>query len=200
MPVDVYQLPIPDWGLSCPHCGYPLKSLPSHRCPECGTELDMASIVPSWARLRDPRFTGRELPFPDFGLDCEHCGGPLAGAAERACSICGQPFDPRTMLPVEAWFVVEPDLGKPLPMALVESILTAEDVPHLVREGLSAFGTGYRTLLVPREFYFELLWLIQDARRRIEAERQAPSGRSWCCRNCGAENPAGFERCWNCSE
>ena len=200
MPVDVYELPIPDWGLSCPQCGYPLKFLPSHRCPECGTELDMGSIVPSWARLRDPRYTGAELPFPDLGLECEHCGTPLAGAAERACPACSQPFDPRAMLPVEAWFAVEPDLRKPLPMALVESILLAEDVPHLVREGLSAFGAAYRTLLVPREFYFELLWLIQDARRRIEAERQAPSGRSWCCRNCGAENPAGFERCWNCSE
>ena len=199
MPVNVYELPIPDWGLSCPQCGYPLKFLPSHRCPECGTELDMAAIIPSWVRLRDPQYTGAEVPFPDFGLECEQCGTPLADAPERACPICGQPFDLRTMAPVKAWFVVEPDMREPLPMALVESILVTEEVPHLVREGLYAFGTANWTLLVPGEFYFELLWLIRDAKQRIEAERDGPAGQSWWCQGCGEENPAGFERCWSCS-
>ena len=68
MDIDLNTLPIPDWGLICPKCRYPLVGLPAHRCPECGTEFDMADVVQTWHRLRDPRFTGHELPLPDFGL------------------------------------------------------------------------------------------------------------------------------------
>jgi hypothetical protein len=159
----------------------------------------MAAIVPSWTRLRDPRYTGAELPFPDFGMACDACDAALAGASERACPVCGSAFDAEAARPSKTWFVVEPLLHEPLPIALVESILATEDVPHIVREGLSAFGTSYRNLLVPSEFYFECLWLIQDARLRIEAEHQKPSSDAWLCRGCGEENPAGFARCWHCS-
>ncbi|RMF77629.1 MAG: hypothetical protein D6744_11140, partial [Planctomycetota bacterium] len=67
MELDVWQLPIPDWGLTCPRCRYPLRGLPSHRCPECGTDLDMEKLVEPWSRIREPRFDGTQLPIPNFG-------------------------------------------------------------------------------------------------------------------------------------
>ena len=57
MPVDLNQLPIPDWGLRCPTCSYLLKGLPSHRCPECGTQLPMAGLVHVGMHAAADRYT-----------------------------------------------------------------------------------------------------------------------------------------------
>ncbi len=46
MSFDLYKLPMPDLGLRCISCGYPLAALPSHRCPECGTDVDFEAYIP----------------------------------------------------------------------------------------------------------------------------------------------------------
>ena len=198
MQIDLFELPIPDWGLSCPTCDYLLRGLPSHRCPECGTRLDMAKLVQTWTRLRAPRFTGAESPFPDLGLSCAACGQPLAGAERAACPGCKQAFDARLLRPAKTWFSVEPEMHRPLPVQMVESILVAEQVPCMVREGRSAFGVAWWQLMVPSEFYFEFLWLIRRARQQIESERARNHDRRWQCAHCNESNPDGFEVCWNC--
>jgi hypothetical protein len=122
MDVDLTQLPIPDWGLTCPECFYPLKGLPSHRCPECGTTLDMPSLVHTWTRLRAPRFTGEELPLPDFGLHCKRCDAPLVGATEHRCGACDTPFDIYAGYPTQPWFVLDKQLCGDLPVAGVQAL------------------------------------------------------------------------------
>jgi hypothetical protein len=198
MDIDVLQLPIPDWGLSCPRCDYPLKHLTMHRCPECGTQLDLPSLVKPWTRLRDPRFTGLELPLPDFGLECEGCGAPLAGAPQRNCPACDRPFDPGTLVPDKKWFVLTPTMHGGLPVPLIESVFTAEQVPHLVRQGQNALGMPTVQVWAPAEFYFEVRWLLRRMRQQIEAGRVKRSEDSWRCPHCGAKNPATFDECWHC--
>jgi rubrerythrin len=198
MPVDLNQLPIPDWGLRCPTCRYLLRGLPSHRCPECGTRLEMAEVVRPWTRLREPRFSGEELPFPDFGLKCATCGRPLAGAPQRVCPACGEPFDPAAFLPAKKWHAVEPQEDQSLPFPMTESILVSEQVPHIVHETRTAFGIAGWRLMVPSDFYFEVLWLIRQARNRIESQRAADGDEGWLCPQCNTNNPGGFELCWNC--
>ena len=127
--IDLDQLPIPNWDLRCPTCDYTLNGLPSHRCPECGTAFDVRSIIPTSVRLREPIFTGRELPFPDFGLKCEKCDYPRAGARERRCPSCFEPFDPQAIVPRDEWFAIEAWMCQGIPIEIVGAILDAEYVP-----------------------------------------------------------------------
>ncbi len=203
MEVDLNCLPIPDWGLYCPKCRYSLRGLPSHRCPECGTEFDMADIVKPWHRLREPRFTGRELPFPDFGLRCRSCQQPLAGARTRHCPGCRLAFDPDAIRPSRAWFVVDQVMCGEVPLAGLEALLAVEHVPY-TRAHRKAVAEIYGVtqiigsrLLVPAEFFFELLWLIQRAGQEIERVRAQPKS-YWICPNCDEHVPAHFDVCWNC--
>ena len=203
MEIDLNILPIPDWGLECPQCRYPLVGLPGHRCPECGTAFDMADVVKPWHRLRGPRFTGGELPLPDFGLLCHVCRHPLAGARRRACPDCGVPFDLEAIRPRRNWFIVDQAMCGEVSLAGLEPLLAAEHVPHMRAHGkllAEIYGVakivGSR-LLVPAEFYFELLWLIRNAANEIEQVRREP-GTPWTCPNCGEEVPEHFKVCWNC--
>ena len=122
MDIDLNALPIPDWGIECPTCHYPLVGLPSHRCPECGTEFDMAEVVKPWHRLREPRFTGHERPLPDFGLLCQACRHPLAGAERYECPDCGVPFDVEVMRPRRTWFIVDQSLCGDVSLAGLEPL------------------------------------------------------------------------------
>ncbi len=198
MEIDLLKLPIPDWGLCCPSCGYLLRGLPQHRCPECATELDMNRIVQTWTRLRDPQFTGQELPLPDFGLECQSCGQRLAGAKQQVCPACDHPFSTDSHRPAENWFVVDPAMHEPLPIPLVESIMIAEYVPFYARERRGAFGASGCDLLVPSEFLFDLRYLITDARRRIERGQSSPIDDAWTCPRCQEHNPCDFQVCWSC--
>lgn len=45
-PFDPDALPVPDLGLSCPRCGYPLAGLTEHRCPECGRPFTLSEFIP----------------------------------------------------------------------------------------------------------------------------------------------------------
>lgn len=204
--VDLNQLPIPDWDLHCPECNYPLRGLPSHRCPECGCELDIAALIGTWTRLRPPRFTGQELPLPDFGLTCAACGGALAGATAHACPHCAQPFDPADRLPRREWFIVDEGLCAPLMVAVVQVLLAEERVPYVLakEKTLTEIYGGHRMtftrLRVPREFFFEVLWLVQRARNDVAQTRAAGDLPDWTCPRCGEENPGHFELCWSCQQ
>ncbi len=202
MQIDIEQLPIPDWNLACRKCGYPLKSLPQHRCPECGLEIVMSELVQPWMRLREPQFIGRELPLPDFGLVCGDCDAPLAGVTELHCPGCRAPFDPRDGAPTGKWCKIPPALLGELSSQVVEIILTEEFIPYVRREqrDLSRI-LGFDTLVdvrleIPSEFYFDLL----AALRRHELTAADPDDPDWTCSNCRESNPATFKICWNCHQ
>ncbi len=205
MDIDANCLPIPDWGLMCPECRYLLVGLPAHRCPECGTKLDMAEIIKPWHRLRDPRLTGHELPLPDFGLLCRACQYPLAGAPTRQCPSCNAEFDPEAICPTRKWFIIDQEMSGEVALAGLEALLAAEYVPYTHARGKQLseiYGVkqiiGSR-LLVPREFFFEVLWLIRRAAKDIQHVHQQP-GKPWTCPNCGEEVPDHFNVCWNCEQ
>jgi predicted RNA-binding Zn-ribbon protein involved in translation (DUF1610 family) len=44
---DAHALPVPDLGLACRRCGYPLANLEDHRCPECGRAFTLEEYIPS---------------------------------------------------------------------------------------------------------------------------------------------------------
>lgn len=203
MDIDLNVLPIPDWGIECPRCGYALVGLPSHRCPECGARFEMADVVKPWHRLREPRFTGCELPLPDFGLLCQSCGRALAGARGRECPDCGAPFDPEVFRPRREWFIVDQAMCGEVSLAGLEPLLAAEYVPHMRAQGkllteiCGIANVAGSRLTLSSEFYFELLWLLRKSTKEIEQVRQDP-GQPWTCRGCGEEVPGHFNVCWNC--
>ena len=43
---DPDAIPVPDLGLACKQCGYPLAGLPAHRCPECGRPFTLEEYLP----------------------------------------------------------------------------------------------------------------------------------------------------------
>lgn len=200
------RLPTPDWDLSCPRCGYPLRGLPSHRCPECGEPFDVKALVRPWSRLRHPRFTGYESPLPDFGLHCPACGAPLAGALNQRCGVCGAPFDPEYWRPIEPWFILDRGLCKELPIPGVQAMLAAEHVPHapVLEKSLGEIYGGasmtVSALRVASEFIFEVLYVLCEARRELLAARVRGARGAWRCGHCGEENPGHFEICWSCLE
>jgi hypothetical protein len=210
MHIDIHALPIPhECDLQCPRCGYPLRGLPSHVCPECGLRLELDKLVRPWTRLRVPRLSGDELPFPDFGLVCRRCQAPLAGAASRACPACGEPFDPHALRPAKPWVSLQPSDYAGLAPPILEMLLLDEQIPHMVHEGKTAVdhytgsnpvgtrSTGVR-ILIAGDFYFEVLELLARTRRDMRQARAAPDDLGWTCTACGEESPAHFEICWKC--
>lgn len=201
--VDILQLPIPDWGLQCPRCRYALLGLPSHRCPECGLSLDMREVVKPWTRLRPPRFDGTERPLPDYGFDCAECGASLAGARSDCCNKCETRFDLHAIVPKSKWFAITAAAAQPLTLGHLETMFLAEQLPHVpidqrtLHEHLLGQQSIGSNLLVPREFWFEVRWLIGGAARDLHAIRTAPKA-DWKCATCGEDVPANFELCWNC--
>ena len=203
MPVDLQQLPIPDWELHCPQCRYPLVGLPTHRCPECGLKLEMEQIVGPLVKLREPRFTGAERPLPDFGLLCGRCRRPLAGAAGNDCAHCGSPFVCDPPEDRDGWVRIDADLSAPLSVMHLQSVLADEQVPHVPYQLRSDEQTAIpvplarRTMLVRREFWFEMRWLIARATRDMR-DRVRESGEEWTCPTCGEAVPYTFDICWQC--
>ncbi len=196
MIVDIHQLPIPEWHLRCPKCGYLLNGLPSHRCAECGDSLDMDAIIPTWARLREPRFTGEELPLPDFGLYCNNCDAPLAGARQRECPSCHEPFEPMRSRPTKAWFVADTMIDEKIAPQLIAMMLEREFVPYVLEETQNPVtGSLSWSLRIMSDFYFEFLWLL---RCRLHEMEDVTTLSDWQCQSCDNENPASFETCWHC--
>lgn len=209
MDIDLQMLPIPDWGLVCPGCSYPLRGLPEHRCPECGHMLDIPRLVRPWTRLRDPRFDGTERPLPDFGLQCSACEADLAGAPADECHACGQPFDVLALRPPREWFILDRNICGSLPIPGVQALLAEESVPHAhandmtVHEIYGGQSSVASRLRVPGEFYFEVLWLVQQVKNEMQRARVARENgdeRHWTCPECNESNPSHFDLCWNCEQ
>lgn len=202
MEVDLEQLPIPHWNLVCRNCEYPLNGLPEHRCPECGQAVVMGELVQSWMRLREPQFTGRELPLPDFSLVCGECNAPLAGAKEFHCPDCRAPFDPCDAAPTGNWYEIPPALLGKLPSQAVEIILAEEYIPYLLRESrdlsriLGGDALAEVRIQIPSDFYFDML----AALRRHALTALDPDDPDWTCSICREPNPATFRVCWSCRE
>ena len=201
--IDLDRLPIPDWDVHCPRCGYPLRGLPEHRCPECGARFRMQDVVHTWTRLRDPFYTGHESPLPDFGLRCTRCGQSLAGAVGGRCPHCGEPFDIGHFRPPGDWFVIDESLADPLPLAAAEVLLANHYVPFVrlderrpVELYLGSRAVGSR-LRVPSEFFFDVLYLLRRTRDEMQHAR-ASAATPWGCPSCGETVPGHFEQCWNC--
>lgn len=255
---EIYQLPIPDWGLRCPHCRtllagmhgyfcdncrkgfdilhllaehkpiapvgltcpfceYSLTGLTLNRCPECGHPFSVRVMLEKrvrWARdpsggiieydhhlkKREPSFTGRERPLPDFGLICTSCGAPLAGAEDDRCPACNQPFDIHNIGQQDDWVDISPYVS-PRMVPVVRTVLYDAKVPYVVDDaslhrlygGLVSIGSA--AIRVPREFILDALYALSFAAK-------PPSlyvDQAWSCPNCGQQVPAGFEICWNCN-
>ena len=204
MEIDLYQLPIPNWGLRCPTCRYRLRGLAHHVCPECGTELDMGEIVQSWHRVREPWYTGDEFPVLDFGLTCSQCAGSLTGAAQHVCPTCGLDFDPLLLAPPWKWFQIDHHNSAGLPQHIVVDLLTDAHVPYVLshERGIADVlgGMAAQRLRAASEFYFDFLFLITQEAKRLAQRRSAAQSHTWKCTHCGEENPGSFDVCWNCQK
>jgi len=49
--------PVPDLGLTCRNCDYPLRGLAADRCPQCGEAFDLAAFIPAepWVEVAPGR-------------------------------------------------------------------------------------------------------------------------------------------------
>ncbi len=203
--IDIHQLPIPAWDLLCPGCRYVLTGLTSHRCPECGLDLDMADVVQPWHLVRSPTFTGRERPLPDFGLECRSCDEALVGAVGSMCVKCAAPLDLDQFKPASEWFTVDRVIRRGIPMELIEAMLTEEYVPFRIekdrtyREIYGLTATDPLRIRVMSEFFFDFLRLVRvrEEEHRCDVERSSPG--EWPCPDCGEKNPGHFDICWSCS-
>jgi predicted amidophosphoribosyltransferase len=196
MDLDAYRrLPIPEWlNASCPQCGYTLRGLPEHRCPECGLAFDIDDLIAPTTPLRPPDITPATRPVPELGLTCEHCDYPLRGLPGDRCPECGEPFDLAACIPSGEW-VSLPAGANATEAQLIFHALRGEGIPcvfQAVPDTLTAlYGIGGGNVLrVPRAYYLDALHLV----RRREATESPP----WRCPACGEEVPGTFELCWKC--
>jgi len=193
---DAYrQLPIPEWlDLSCPQCGYPLRDLPEHRCPECGLAFDIDDLITPTTPLRPPEITPTTRPVPELGLTCANCDYPLRGLPGGRCPECGEPFDLAACVPSGKWVPI-PAGGNQPQAQLVFNALRTEGIPCVLEFASDTLSTMYGfspavLLRVPREYYLDALHFI-----RSRPEDQPPA---WTCVQCGEEVPANFDLCWKC--
>jgi len=212
------QRPVPDLGLACEQCGYLLRGLPGNRCPECGTEFSIhemieglsppdAGYLPGVADLpdhhlkrREPTFTGRERPLPDFGLCCRGCEWPLAGATGNTCPHCFMIFDPSEVIPPGDWINISKFIPRSI-RSMAAGVLYQDGVPYLVDNadltwiygGNVPFIPG--TLRVPREFFFDALHALSAAAEQTSAD----AGEDWTCPACRESVPGDFDICWSCN-
>jgi len=202
--IDLYALPVPDWGLTCPVCEYALRGLPEHRCPECGTRFDPAELVRPWTQLRAPRYTGGERPVPDFGLTCPDCDAPLAGAPDEHCPGCRRGVAALLEPPAREWVPLDPRCYAGLSVGEVELILGRDYVPFYTgrERGLRDIymGTGLTRgrVHVPRAFYFDALHALRAELGEIARRRAESVGQTRRCAGCGEESPGHFDVCWSC--
>lgn len=83
---DVEELPVPNWGLRCPHCDAPLAGAQQHRCTGCGEPYNIRQVL------------GAHRPIPDIELFCPECDYSLTGLTGERCPECGSNFSVREML------------------------------------------------------------------------------------------------------
>ncbi|MEO1236923.1 MAG: hypothetical protein AAFX76_09070 [Planctomycetota bacterium] len=155
---DPDQLPVPDLGLGCSHCGYPLAGLPKRVCPECGRAFVLSEMVPKG-----------DMP-------------PLVAGGERVYATDE---------------IVELFQRYQLPFVRLQNEFDA---------ALGSYSTTIRSrpappVGVPPEHYLEAIDLI---RRKLHGEPMPDpptvdhDGRDWICPACKEENPGNFGVCWSC--
>lgn len=198
MDLEAYkQLPIPAWlALSCPRCDYPLCGLPEHRCPECGTAVDLDVMVQNTAvPLRPPEITPATRPVPPLELECAECGQFLDGATGGECPHCGAPFDLTDFVPEENWITVACRMQS-YEVQLLLTVLRAAGIPCMIsRSGLQEDLVGAAVgvsddLRVRRDYYLDAMMAMHETRQT--------AGASWICPDCGEKVPGNFEICWKC--
>lgn len=200
MDIDFDQLPIPQWDILCPNCRYPVRGLPEHRCPECGTALDIRELIHTWTRVRLPTITGGTRPLPAVGVRCPRCARNIDGLNEANCPGCHLPITAESLRPVREWITAPTER---LSSALVELEFQAVRLPYIPAQSSSPMdffmGTpvGGRQLLIPAEFHLEALVVVRQLRQRLAAGA-AHARHNWRCAKCGEEVPGSFEVCWNC--
>ena len=164
----------------------------------------MEQIVRSWHRVRDPRYTGGELPVPGFGLTCSQCGVELTGAARHICPTCGLDFDLTLLAPSTKWFQVDRYLSAGLPQQVVIGLLDEAYVPYVVSHERGVLeivgGPAPPRLRVVGEFYFDFLFLVTQESKRLAQRRSGAQNHTWTCTNCGEDNPGSFDVCWSCQQ
>jgi hypothetical protein len=200
MDLEAYRrLPIPEWlDLLCPRCRYPLRGLPGHRCPECGTSFNIDDLVTSATPLRLPETTPATRPVPELGFACQSCDYPLRGLPGERCPECGQPFDLADFIPKGEWVELG-SIGTELEKRLIFDRLRESGIPCLWGDsvnpleavtGPSSSIQGGRALQVRRDYYLDALALMHTLRERSRG--------LWQCPRCGEKVPATFDICWNC--
>lgn len=202
---DFDRLPVPDFGLGCPNCNYPLAGLPSHRCPECGTAFDVRELIEPWTRLREPSFSGQERPIPAWGLRCGACGAALEGATDHHCPECCADCSAQLAAPRKAWFEPDATLSKRLTVPGVMQLLAEHQIPYIPVQNttfleihLGGGPIGGR-LNVASEFYYDFLYAVDGALLEITRAADVVDA-VWGCATCGESVPGNFEVCWNCDE
>lgn len=158
----------------------------------------MEAALPTYSRLREPYFTGHESPLPDYSLYCEHCQGPLAGASGQRCPQCNHPFDIEKWKSRRPWFEATAALRRDIPLAVTIALLDECYVPYFVEQSRDPFGSSVTRLLVRREFFFDLLWILSQARLETKDQTRVEPRSAWICPSCAEKNPAHFELCWQC--
>lgn len=199
--VDIHQLPMPNWFLSCPACEYVLNGVSEHRCPECGITFKIEDVVQSWHRLREPVFDGSESPLPDFGLMCALCEKPLVGSRNQQCIHCDNKLRMELQdIPPDRWICLSPRFTAGMDDTLVEMIFQHDYIPYLLESG-KQFSEAFlgarpipRRAYIDRDFIFDALYAIHREYNRLVAHGRY----EWNCKQCNEENPHTFETCWQC--
>ncbi|MBN1492209.1 MAG: hypothetical protein JXA69_20015 [Phycisphaerae bacterium] len=194
---DPSRLPIPDWlNLGCPKCGYPLRGLPEHRCPECGLAFDLNTLLTPLVPFHPPDITPTTRPVPELGLACPACDDFLDGATGNQCPHCGARFDVQDFIPKGAWICVtgtESEFHRSflctrLANAGIPFLEVRQSLQAMLGLGLASFGGS--EVLVPREYYLDALLVMSEPTDRGLSP--------WTCAACGEVVPGNFDVCWSC--
>jgi predicted amidophosphoribosyltransferase len=196
------------------NCGYSLTGLTGSRCPECGVRFSLREMLadeppavlrsrPNWIdppdhhmKRREAALTGEERPLPDFGFVCALCDQPLAGAVENRCPHCGDPFDLAEFIGNRDWTAVS-RYASHFTSGAIRAVLYDEVIPYLADvTRLQEFHVAESCVRVPREFFFDALFALQQALEPPAEFAREP----WTCPACRKKVPKGFEICWNCGK
>lgn len=152
-------------------------------------------------------FDPHALPIPNLGLRCLGCGYILNGLPSHRCPECNREV-------VLDEYVPPGDF--PIVILNGKEVILNDQVKEIMRRaGIlfmanlpppeAIFGVGQTSALtqrlaVERSRYLESIHWLRHFNETGEMPLDSrPTGTDWTCSQCGEENPASFELCWNCS-
>ena len=167
-----YELPIPNMGWHCAKCRYPLRGLPRHICPECGTAFDPGALLGSepavslctvsteveYAVVKSV-LEARQIPHAFESADVLADTLRLRFASRRRLG--------RVTVPREFYFDA---------VFWLRRATEAERPPEAGVASEAGRSCG----------------------RCASGESEGESVPDWTCPQCGESVPGGFEMCWNC--